>query len=382
MLTVQPPPGGQTRMREPLRIAMVAPPWYEVPPRGYGGTEAVIGNLVQGLVGSGHHVSLIASGSRGTAAQEFRQVFEVPPSGQIGDALLEVVAAVEVERHLRELDVDVIHDHSLAGPLGARHRDAPTVVTVHGPSDGLSGEYYERLEDAVSAIAISRSQRRRNPRINWVATVHNAVDVSSFDALATKDDYVLWLGRFSPDKAPELAIKAARSRGRRIVLAGKCTEPPEKAYFERVVRPLLGNDVEYVGEADAALKRELLARAAVLAFPIQWDEPFGMVMIEALASATPVVAFNRGSVPEVLVDGTTGVIAEDWTDFCDGLEAADDLDGSVCRADAEARFDVPTMAEAYAHAYAKVVGGSVTPLRPPARAVASIARTTPETRVS
>lgn len=350
------PAGGPQSAPGPLRIAMVAPPWFSIPPGGYGGTETVIANLVEGLVARGDHVSLIASGKRGTSAQAFAQVFETPPSELIGDSLPELIAAVDVEHHLANLDVDVIHDHSLAGPLSARHRAAPTVVTVHGPSDGLSGTYFSRLGTDISAVAISMAQRRRNPAINWLATVHNAVDVNSFTADRPKEDFVLWLGRFSPDKAPELAIKAARSRGRRIVLAGKCAEPAEKEFFAREVKPLLGPDVEFVGEADASLKRDLLSRASALVFPIQWEEPFGMVMVEALASGTPVVAFNRGSVPEVVRHGTTGTIATTWDEFCAGIDAAFGLDPAACREDAVARFDLAAMADAYARAFAKLPG--------------------------
>ena len=220
------------------------------------------------------------------------------------------VAAADVA--IRALDVDVVHDNSLAGPLLARGRDVPTVVTMHGPVTGRQGEYYERLGRAVHLVAISEAQRRINPRLHWVDTVHNAIDVRSFPFRARKDDYVLWLGRFSPDKGAHIAIDAARAAGRRIVLAGKLNEAPERAYFEEAVRPRLGPDAEYVGEADATLKRELFAGARCLVFPIQWEEPFGMVMIEAMACGTPVVATRRGSVPEVVAHGETGLLSAPW----------------------------------------------------------------------
>ena len=338
-----------------LRVAMVAPPWFEVPPVGYGGTEAVVGNLVNGLVAAGHHVTLFAAGANGTSAQVFVQIFETPPTEYLGDPMPEMAAAVEVERHLQGLEFDVIHDHSLAGPLLAPHRLAPTVVTVHGLVTGWYGSYYERLGTEVSPVAISADQRARNDAIQWAGMVHNAIDVSSYTADATKDDYVLWLGRFCEDKAPHLAIDAARKRRRKIVLAGKCNEAPERAFFEREIAPRLGPDVEYVGEADAELKRELLARAAVLAFPIQWDEPFGMVMAEALASGTPIVAFPRGSVPEVVQYGKTGFVARDLDGFASALDAARGLDPKACRADAVARFDLPVMARGYGGVYAQAV---------------------------
>jgi glycosyltransferase involved in cell wall biosynthesis len=173
-----------------------------------------------------------------------------------------------------------------------------------------------------------------------------------------KDDYVLWIGRFNPDKGVHLAIDAARAIGRRIVLAGKLNEPEEHAYFEEAVRPRLGPGVEYVGEADAVLKRELFGRAAVLAFPIQWEEPFGMVMAEAMACGTPVAAIGRGSVPEVVADGVSGVIAPDADAFPAALEAAMALDPMACRRHAREHFDLSVMAAGYERLFRVLAEGT------------------------
>lgn len=169
---------------------------------------------------------------------------------------------------------------------------------------------------------------------------------------------MLWLGRFSPDKAPHLAIEAARQAGRRIVLAGKLNEPDEKKYFHDTVKPLLGRGVEYVGEADAVMKRELLAGARALAFPIQWEEPFGMVMIEAMACGTPVVATRRGSVPEIVVHGTTGLIVDEIGDFAQALQLADDIDPAAARQHVQRHFDVPAMAAGYERIYRMLADGT------------------------
>jgi glycosyltransferase involved in cell wall biosynthesis len=338
-----------------LRIAMVAPPWFELPPQGYGGTEAVVAALVDGLVARGHHVTLVASGRHRTAAQRFVPVFDDPPSAELGDPMPEVIHAAATDAALAGLDVDVVHDHSLAGPLLARGREVPTVLTMHGPVTGRSGEYYERLGRAVHLVAISDAQRRLNPRLHWVGTVHNAIDVRSFPYRAAKDDYVLWLGRFSPDKGAHLAIDAARAAGRRIVLAGKLNEAPEHEYFEQAVRPRLGADAEYVGEADATLKRELFAGARCLVFPIQWEEPFGMVMIEAMACGTPVVATRRGSVPEVVAHGRSGLVVDDVADVPAAILAAEELDPAAARAHVAARFDLSVMAAGYERAYRGVL---------------------------
>lgn len=354
------PPGGSSTRAEPLKLAVVAPPWFELPPRGYGGTEAVVAGLVDALVDRGHEVTLVGSGHHRTRAQHFVQAFEEPPSALLGNPMPEVHHAAVAAEALTDLDVDLVHDHSLAGPLLARSRTAPTVVTLHGPATGANGAYFERLGRSVDVVAISAAQQRLNPRLNWVGVVHNAIDVSSFPFVADKDDYVLWIGRFSPDKGPTLAIDAARRLGRRIVLAGKLNEPEEQAYFDEAVRPLLGRDAEYVGEADATLKRELFGKAAALAFPIQWEEPFGMVMAEAMACGTPVAAIGRGSVPEVVEPGVSGVIAQGVEEFPAALERATDLDPHACRRAAEERFDLPVMAAGYERVFRILAEGART----------------------
>lgn len=341
-----------------LRIAMVAPPWFELPPRAYGGTEAVVASLVDGLVDRGHHVTLVASGQHRTRASAFHQVFPVPPTEQLGQPFPEIVSAAETARVLADGDFDIVHDHTLAGPLLAFGRTQPTVVTMHGPATGPNGDLHERYGTAVDLVAISDAQRRLNPKLNWVGTVHNAIDVASFPYRADKDDYVLWLGRFSHEKAPDLAIRAAREAGRRIILAGKINEAAEHDYYRERVAPLLGPDAEYVGEADAALKRELLAGARALVFPIQWDEPFGLVMIEAMACGTPVVATRRGSVPEVVEDGVSGIIVESADDVGAAIARVEELDPAASRRRAEERFDQSAMAAGYEAVYRMLVEGT------------------------
>jgi glycosyltransferase involved in cell wall biosynthesis len=345
---------------EGLRIAMVAPPWYELPPRGYGGIESVVADLVDQLTERGHHVTLVGAGHNGTAAEQFIPVFEVPPSERIGTPTPEVIHAAATARLLDELEFDVVHDHSLAGPLLARGRKVPTVVTMHGLVSGEHGEYFRWLGDCVDVVAISDAQRRLNPDLNWVGRVHNAIAVDSFPFRADKDDYLIWLGRFNPDKGPGLAIDAARAAGMRIVLAGKRSEPGEIAFFDAEIAPRLGPGVEYVGEADATLKRELLAGARALAFPLQWDEPFGMVMIEAMACGTPVVTLRHGSVPEVVAHGVTGLIVDDFERFPAALHAAESIDPAACRAHVRAHFNLPVMAAGYERIYRMLVAGERT----------------------
>ncbi len=335
----------------PLRIGVIAPPWFELPPAGYGGIESVVADLVNQLSDRGHWVALIGAGRHRTRAARFCATFDSPPSARLGTPVPEVIHAARAAAALHTVAVDLVHDHTLAGPLLAGGRRVPTVVTMHGPVIGELGEYYAALRHAIGLVAISASQRRLNPALNWVGTVHNAIDVSSFPFRARKDDYLLWLGRFCADKAPHLAIDAARAVRRPIILAGKCAEPAEKAYYAREIAPRLGPDVHYVGQADAVGKRELLSRARALLFPVQWDEPFGMVMIEAMACGTPVVALRRGSVPEVVADRVTGIIADTPSDLPAAIRAAAGLNPAACRSHVREHFDLPVMAAGYERVY-------------------------------
>jgi glycosyltransferase involved in cell wall biosynthesis len=234
-------------------------------------------------------------------------------------------------------------------------RKVPTIVTAHGPTDGEFGVYYALFSSAVSLVAISESQRRMAPDLSWVATVHNAIWVDEYPYRADKEDFVLWLGRASPDKGAHLAIDVARKVGVRIVLAGKCAEPEEEEYFAKEIEPRLGPGVEWTGEANAIRKKELLSAARCLLFPLQWDEPFGIVMVEAMACGTPVVALNKGSVPEVVEDGVTGFVCADLSECADALARLDEIDPVACRKHAQTNFDVDKMVSGYENAYLEIL---------------------------
>jgi glycosyltransferase involved in cell wall biosynthesis len=337
-----------------LDIAIIAPPWFTVPPHGYGGVENVCSHLVAGLMRRGHDVTLVGAGESGTNAR-FVATYAEAPSARLGEPLPEVLHAAAAARFLADRDFDLVHDHTLAGPLLARGRTTPTVVTMHGPVAGEPGDYYRLLGDTISLVAISAAQRHAAPDLPWVGTVHNAINVATFPFRDEKDDTLLFLGRMHPDKGVHVAIAAARAAGLPIVLAGKCSEPVERDYFDAMVKPLLGADVTIFGPADAMAKRELLSRAAALVFPIMWDEPFGMVMIEAMACGTPVVALRRGSVAEVVVDGVTGIICDDPAELPAAIHAARQLDPRACRDHAAASFDVAAMTSGYEAVYRRVL---------------------------
>ncbi|MGO9082172.1 MAG: glycosyltransferase family 4 protein [Streptosporangiaceae bacterium] len=342
-----------------LHIAMIAPPYFDLPPVGYGGVEAVVADLVDALVDRGHEVTLIGAGRHGTRAQRFLTTYETGPADRLGEPLPEVVHAAKVARLLDSLDVDVVHDHTLTGPLLARGRRTPTVVTVHGPTSDEPGEYYRALGDTVRFVAISDAQRATAPGLPWAATVHNAIRANTFPYRRDKEDFALFLGRYNPDKAPHLAIDAARAAGLEIVLAGKCAEPLEQAYFAREVEPRLGPDTTVFGVADATAKRDLLSRACCLLFPICWEEPFGLVVIEAMACGTPVVAMRRGAVPELIVPGQTGVIVDRPEQLPDAIDEARQLDPLLCRKHIEANFTTDVMAAGYEAVYRQAVHAEV-----------------------
>jgi glycosyltransferase involved in cell wall biosynthesis len=354
-------PGGAMVVSR-LRIAVIAPPWFPVPPTGYGGIESVCAGLVDGLVEIGHDVTLIGAGQDDTDATRFFAATKEPQSDSVGDALTEVRHAAAASQVLGDLDVDVIHDHTAAGPLVAAGLEPPTVVTAHGPVDGELGDYYgdlsryyRQLGERITFVSISNSQQAGAPDLPWAATVYNGVRISDHDFRRDKDDFVLFIGRCCPEKAPELAVHAARDAGRTLIALTKCREPAERQHFEQFVEPVLGSDVEWLEEPPKERKHDLLARARALIMPIQWDEPFGMVMIEALASGTPVVALRRGAVPEIVEDGVNGFICDEPDQLPAAIERASEIDPDTCRQVVEKRFSLQAMARGYEKVYLQAI---------------------------
>ncbi|EHK87581.1 glycosyltransferase [Saccharomonospora azurea SZMC 14600] len=333
---------------------MIAPPWFELPPSAYGGIEAMAGDLIEQLALRGVDLTLVGVGRNGTPA-DFVPTYDTPNEDRLGQVLPEVTHAAELTDIIEKIDPDVVHDHSLAGPLMARGRSMPTVLTAHGPVNGEMGRYYRGLGDSVQLVAVSDAQRRLAPDLNWVGTVHNAVRVDRFPFREDKEDYALFLGRACVEKGIPQAIAAARRAGIHLKIAAKCREPEEKAYFEREIAPLLGPGVEWLGEADRARKAELLQSARCLVFPVSWEEPFGIVMVEAMACGTPVVGFRRGSVPEVVTHGRTGYVCDDVEGLADAIGRVGELSPHDCRREAELRFDVEMMADRYARIYQSVL---------------------------
>ncbi|MFI6867009.1 glycosyltransferase family 4 protein [Nocardia sp. NPDC050406] len=350
---------------------MVAPPYFDIPPAGYGGVEAIVATLADELVERGHRVTLLGAGKPGTKAR-FIRVWDELLTTRLGEPYPEIVNTMKAMRIIEELNreepIDIVHDHTFAGPANAaayRMMGIPTVVTVHGPVDSDMSEYYKSLDRSVQLVAISDRQKELAPDLNWIARVHNAIEPDEWPFRPEKMDYALFLGRYAPYKGPHLALKAAHEAGMRLILAGKCNEPAEKAYFEEQIRPLLRETDDVFGEADATAKRLLLAGARCMLFPIRWEEPFGIVMIEAMVCGTPVVALRGGAVPEVIEHGVTGFICDDPEELPEYLARIDEIDPFACRERVEKLFAADRLASGYEAAYRRAVSAGVERLSPP-----------------
>src|SRR5919204_1414518 len=271
-----------------MRVAILSPVWFAVPPSGYGGIEWIVSLLADGLVDAGHEVTLFASGDSHTKAELF-SVFPQAPSELIGKSLPELRHALACFDRVREFDV--INDH--AGPLSIALGglvETPVLHTVHGPLEGDPGRVYDgltRLSPRVGLISISLNQRRPKPELNWAGNCPNALDLQVYPCKPHRGDYLLFLGRMSPDKGAHRAIAVAMETGLPLKLAGKKQDIKEERYFHEFVEPHLLDGIEYLGEVSHGEKVELLQDARATLFPIEWEEPFGLVMIESMACGTP-----------------------------------------------------------------------------------------------
>jgi glycosyltransferase involved in cell wall biosynthesis len=346
---------------ERLRIAVLSPVWFPVPPSGYGGIEWVVSLLADGLVAAGHDVTLFASGDSRTKAT-LAYVYDEAPSQWIGRSHWELNHALACYTSADEFDV--INDHTgISGLALSGLIETPAVHTVHGPLVGEPGEMYEQMAALVPnlhLISLSINQRRPKPGLPWLANCPNALDLSVYPCKPHTGEYLLFLGRLSADKGCHRAIAVAMERELPLKIAGKKQERKEQEYFEEFVEPHLGiHGIEYLGEVSHGTKVELLQDARATLFPIDWEEPFGLVMIESMACGTPVIATNRGAVPEVIEHGRSGIIVDTYREMGAALEAADALDPLECRRYVEERFSPERMVDDYVRAYRGAMVGAV-----------------------
>ncbi len=343
-----------------MKIAQVAPLYESCPPKLYGGTERVVSYLTEELVRAGHAVTLFASGDSETSA-ELRAV--CPQSLRLvagyGDSLsYHLVMLNRVMEAALEFDVIHFHTDFLHFPL-FNGTPEKTLTTLHGRLDLAELPIIYREFPAMPVVSISDAQREPLPWLGWRGTIHHGLPLDAFDQGDGGGGYLAFLGRICPEKRPDRAIEIAKRTGVPLVIAAKVDEV-DKDYFDHVIRPMLDHPlVEFIGEIDEARKARFLGQARALLFPIDWPEPFGLVMIEAMACGTPVVAYRHGSVPEVVDEAITGFVVDNETAAAAAVEMTAGLDRAAVRARFEERFSVERMADDYVALYEELASGDI-----------------------
>jgi len=362
-----------------MKIAHIAPPWIAIPPKNYGGTEIVLYNLIEEQVAQGHDVTLLAPGDARTSAKLIsffpHALIDagVPWQGHL-KAYYHLHKAVE---YIKDHNFDIIHTHLSSSadmylfPLTAQLA-MPHVMTLHShfPFDhvqswtGDADDFYMQWIASVPMIVISEYARaERTFPLHVVGVVHHGLPMARFQPTVKRPErFFVWLGRFVPEKGPHLAISAAKKAGVPLVLAGTIDQHVQESvdYFEHVIKPHIDNQqIKYIGPVDMEQKIDLLSRARGLLNPIQWGEPFGMVMIEAMAVGCPVIAFARGAAPEIVAHRRSGFLVQDVNEMAHCISMIDELDRMAVRAHVEQHFTAHRMAEKYTRVYEMIIASSV-----------------------
>jgi glycosyltransferase involved in cell wall biosynthesis len=340
----------------PMRIAQVAPLQESVPPKAYGGTERVVSCLTEELVRRGHDVTLFASGDSETAARLVAcsdQALRLNPA--VEDFLpYEMVQLGKVSELAREFDIIHSHIDLLAFPF-QRLVPIPMVHTMHGRMDLPDLPPALRAFPELNLVSISNDQRTPYPDGHWIATVYNGICVENFNFREKRQNYLAFIGRFSPEKGPDKAIEISKQAGLKLKLAAKIDKPDEE-YYESIVKPLLDHPlIEYVGEINEDQKDEFLGNACATLFPIDWPEPFGLTMVESMACGTPVIATRCGSVPEVIDDGRTGFICDSLDGMVQAIRDISKIDRRACREHVVQRFSDQAMTTGYVEVYDEII---------------------------
>jgi glycosyltransferase involved in cell wall biosynthesis len=346
-----------------VRIAQVSPLYESVPPHCYGGTERVVSYLTEELVRQGHEVTLFASGDSVTEAE---LIAPCPRSLRLDDTCVDqlahhIVMLEQVFQHSNRFDLIHFHIDYLHFPLSRCH-GTTHLTTLHGRLDIPDLQPLYRLFPDQPLVSISDAQRRPLPRANWLDTVYHGLPTDLYTFREEAGTYLAFLGRVSPEKRVDRAIRIAQRTGIHLKIAAK-VDPRDEEYFKAAIKPLLrsaGPLVEFIGEVGAKEKEEFLRNARALLFPIDWPEPFGLVMIEAMACGTPVIAFRNGSVPELLDDGVTGYVVDTIEQAVQAVERIPELSREKCRSVFEGRFTAERMTRDYQAIYRRL-------LEPPSR---------------
>ena len=356
---------GRSRRRG-LRIQQIAPPWFAVPPTGYGGTERIVSSLTEGLIGLGHDVELVASGGSTTRAR-LVSPYRHPPSDEMGEALVELPHVLAA--HERSGDADIVHDHTTLGAAVASVGDGPPVVhTLHGDWTPAICRLMARVGDRVRLVAISHHQAARAPEgVSIAGVVHNGIDVSRYPfTAASSDAHLAFLGRAGADKGADAAVEVAARTGRPLRMAVKVVDADERRWWRQVMGPLLSStraEVDIALNADRRQVLDVIAGARALVCPLRWEEPFGLMMVEAAACGTPVVVWERGAATELVRDGETGYLVEpdDIDGLCDAVERSGGLDRGAVRSDVATRFSDRRMVQDYARLYHRILAAASGP---------------------
>jgi glycosyltransferase involved in cell wall biosynthesis len=353
-----------------MKIAQVAPLWESVPPKLYGGTERIVSYITEELVQMGHDVTLFASGDSVTAAH-LEAV--CPQALRLNTGIFNRDAPMMMlqERSLGAgRDFDVIHSHLdfLGFPL-ARRNPHPVVTTLHGRLDLPELQPVFREFAEMPLVSISNAQRRPLPWANWHATVHHGLPRHLYTPHSQHQGYLAFLGRISPEKRPDHAIEVAKRTGLPLRIAAK-VDPADQQYYRSEIEPLLDHPlIEFIGEISDSEKDDFVGNALALVCPYDWPEPFGLVLIEALACGTPVLAYRRGSIPEVIEDGITGFVCENLSEMVAAVKRLEDIDRRRCRASFEERFTADRMARDYVALYERIIEDRVAMTAPKVHAL-------------
>lgn len=339
-----------------MKIAVINPVWVRVPPAQYGGIEIVTHLLVEELVRRNIDVTLFASGDSITKAP-LKSVY--PEAVGFSDTDVSFYVEQPAWAYAQIGEFDVVHNNcGAAGIAMAPLIDKPVVTTLHNNYfEPDNRPFFELNKDNQYYVPISNAQKREIPGLNFTRTVYNAIDPAEYPLKKEKKDYLLCIGNMRPEKGHDIAIKVAKATGMRLQIAGKL-DPLGAEYWETKVKPFIDNKQIFAeGQVDPERKMDLFSNATAMLFPIQWEEPFGIVMIEAMACGTPVVAFRRGSVPEVIVDGVTGFIVDTYEEMVEVVKKIDQIDPEACRKHVEENFTQVQMADGYIKIFEDVLAG-------------------------